>query len=438
MISLAAIRWLADQKAAFLMLDRDGTILIATGPTGPRDARLRRAQALAHISGHALSLTRELIDRKLAAQERNVRNLFDDEGAAIAIAESRERLRYAATIGAVRHLEAQAALAYWGCWRSLQATFPKPDLPRVPQHWQSFGARVSPLTSSPRLSVNPANAMLNYLYAVLESEARLAAVALGLDPGLGVMHADVDARDSLAADLMEAIRPDVDHYVLSWLRGQTLRREWFFEERNGCCRLMGSFVERLSASAPTWAQAIAPIAERVSQVLWSAVTTAKRGSGPATSLTQRNRREAKGGAAAPVERAPQPPRVCGGCGIPVRNTYCPRCGVIASTERMVRVAEQGRRAALAPEAQARMAATRRRHAEAERAWRVTDQPAWLTESVFVAKIQPRLRALSTSDVVSTLGVSRSYANDIRLARCRPHPRHWLALANLAAVGSSTD
>jgi len=32
--------------------------------------------------------------------------------------------------------------------------------------------------------------MLNYLYAVLESEARFAAAALGLDPGLGVLHVD--------------------------------------------------------------------------------------------------------------------------------------------------------------------------------------------------------------------------------------------------------
>jgi hypothetical protein len=29
------------------------------------------------------------------------------------------------------------------------------------------------------------NAILNYLYSVLESETRLAAAALGLDPGLG-------------------------------------------------------------------------------------------------------------------------------------------------------------------------------------------------------------------------------------------------------------
>ena len=38
--------------------------------------------------------------------------------------------------------------------------------------------------------MNPANAMLNYLYAVLESEARLAIAALGLDPGLGFWHVD--------------------------------------------------------------------------------------------------------------------------------------------------------------------------------------------------------------------------------------------------------
>jgi len=48
---------------------------------------------------------------------------------------------------------------------------------------------------------------LNYLYALLEAEARLAAATLGLDPGLGVLHVDTQARDSLACDLMEAARP---------------------------------------------------------------------------------------------------------------------------------------------------------------------------------------------------------------------------------------
>jgi hypothetical protein len=47
MVSLAALRWLADQDAAFVMLDRDGSVLATTGPVRSSDAKLRRAQALA-------------------------------------------------------------------------------------------------------------------------------------------------------------------------------------------------------------------------------------------------------------------------------------------------------------------------------------------------------------------------------------------------------
>src|SRR5438874_2184862 len=70
MISLAALRWLADQDAAFVMLERDGSVLSTTGPVRPSDARLRRAQALADQSGAALRIARELISRKLAGQQQ--------------------------------------------------------------------------------------------------------------------------------------------------------------------------------------------------------------------------------------------------------------------------------------------------------------------------------------------------------------------------------
>jgi CRISPR-associated endonuclease Cas1 len=118
----------------------------------------------------------------------------------------------------IRYLEAQAGHAYWTAWRSVQVAFPKADLLRVPDHWRSFGTRISPLTHSPRLAVNPANSILNYLYAVLESETRLAVAALGLDPGLGFLHFDSRTRDSLALDVLEPIRPKIDAYVLQWLR----------------------------------------------------------------------------------------------------------------------------------------------------------------------------------------------------------------------------
>src|SRR5208337_4007885 len=39
-VSLAAIRWLAEQKASFVMLDRDGSVTATTGPVRSSDVRL--------------------------------------------------------------------------------------------------------------------------------------------------------------------------------------------------------------------------------------------------------------------------------------------------------------------------------------------------------------------------------------------------------------
>ena len=91
--------------------------------------------------------------------------------------------------------------------------------------------------------------MLNYLYALLESESRLALAALGLDPGLGVLHNDLRTRDSLACDLMESIRHE---FLLDWLRRTPLRREWFFEQRDGNCRLMADLASKLSETTHIW------------------------------------------------------------------------------------------------------------------------------------------------------------------------------------------
>ena len=197
-VSLGALRWLADQNASFMMLDRDGSVLITTGPVRSSDAKLRRAQAMALENGAALRISRDLIDRKLAGQERVASDGFGNEPAASAIRRLRSDLAGAQSIETVRLIESQAARVYWSAWRTLPIMFPKSDLRRVPEHWRAFGSRVSALTGSPRLATNPANAILNYLYAMLEAEARLAAATLGLDPGIGVLHVDTPYRDSLA------------------------------------------------------------------------------------------------------------------------------------------------------------------------------------------------------------------------------------------------
>src|SRR5262252_43644 len=118
MVSLAALRWLADQDAAFVMLDRDGSVLLTTGPVRPSDARLRRAQSLAHDSGAALKIALELIREKLVRQERLVRNQLQNNGAADIIARARQALTQAKSSDEIRRHEAHAALAYWSAWHA--------------------------------------------------------------------------------------------------------------------------------------------------------------------------------------------------------------------------------------------------------------------------------------------------------------------------------
>ncbi|HLY59535.1 MAG TPA: CRISPR-associated endonuclease Cas1 [Terriglobia bacterium] len=433
MVSLAALRWLADQDAAFVMLDRDGSVLLTTGPVRPSDAKLRRTQALAYESGMALRIARELIFQKLMGQEQVARDKLRDASVAQTIAETRLALAEAESLEAVAAIEKQAALAYWSGWHSLPVMYPRNDLARIPKHWLTFGARRSPLTGSPRLAVNPLNAILNYLYAVLESEARLAAAALGLDPGLGVMHVDTRTRDSFACDLMEPIRPQVDAYLLDWILREPLRRGWFFEQRDGSCRLMGAFAAMLSETAPTWARAIAPVAEWVTRTLWSGIVRANKQLQPATRLTQGHRREAKGN---PVDfsaiPAPRPPVVCRACGgsIARGSSNCLKCAQTTAKETFLEVAKLGRLATHSPKAEALRGQTQKRQRAAEIAWKPSDKPEWLDERTYCEKILPRLASFSVRAISSALSISVPYASGIRAGRRIPHPRHWQSIAKL--------
>jgi CRISPR-associated endonuclease Cas1 len=435
-ISFAALRWLADQDAAFVMLERNGKVLTATGPVPSSDARLRRAQALALQSGAALRIVRELIDHKIANQAQVARDKLRDSALAQTIEQLRTSVVSAGTIHELHMLESAAAATYWSGWETVPVNFPKSDLPRVPEHWKLFRVRRSPISGSQRLAADPVNAILNYLYALLESEARLAVAALGLDPGLGFLHLDSPSRDSLASDVMEPVRPQVDAFVLDWIARAPLKRKWFFERPDGNCRLMGSFTEQLSETLPMWRIAVAPFAERVVRILWQMTRKSRGTPTPATRLTQRHKREAKGAPPLPVQkRKPQPQNICQGCGSHIRpgKKYCVSCAVATSTERLLDVAQQGRVISVSPEVNARRGEKTREHNRARWGWTASSQPTWLTNEFYETQIQPLLSNIPRSTISSALGVSKTYASEIRAGKSLPHPRHWQKLAEIVGV-----
>jgi CRISPR-associated endonuclease Cas1 len=435
-VTLSALEWLSDQNASFVMLERNGKVHIVTGPVRSSDAKLRRSQALAFGSDVGLHIARELISRKLCGQERTVRNILLNSNTAEEIARVHAALPCAESLDAIRVIEAQAAATYWRAWYSLPIMFPTKSLSRVPEHWRKFGTRKSLLSGSPRLAVNPPNAMLNLLYSLLEAESRLAATALGLDPGLGILHMDTTARDSLACDLMEAVRPEVDAYLLHWTTKQRLNREWFFEQPDGNCRLTAAFARRLCDSAPIWACAVSPIAEWVAQQLWA--STRKRTSHPdlrPTRLTQRRKTEGRGKDFVPSTTAePKIESMCRACGARTRGgEHCRECSRELWSKAMIERAKVGRVVALSADSRRKRSETQMRHGAARREWRLDLNHDRISEEKYQKQIQPKLASVAIGVIARTLGVSVAYAAQIRAGRYLPHPRHWPVLAQLAGA-----
>jgi CRISPR-associated endonuclease Cas1 len=328
-ITFEAARWLRDVGAAYAQIDGGGDVVLISGSVSTDHPPLRRAQALAVYSDSGISVARLLLTDKTDGQAALLPELPATEEARNALRRACRDLAVATSTDRLLTAEAAAATAYWDAWSTVPVPFPKREASQLPAQWLSFGQRHSTLTGSPRRAINPANAILNYLYALLEVEAALACSAVGLDPGLGIFHADRKARDSFALDVMEACRPLVDAYLLTLLRHRTLSRRDFVETSGGNCRLRPRLARELATTAPTWATYLAPVVERTAQAIADAA--AKPFQLP-TSLTGIVRRAAwaprRRTSPRTTPKLPPLPASCRGCGGELPNhkrRYCDSC-----------------------------------------------------------------------------------------------------------------
>jgi CRISPR-associated endonuclease Cas1 len=331
-VSFEALAWLRDVGAAFVHLSRDGR-LVATGAPETTDPRLRRAQALAGQSEAGVELARTWLRRKLEGQHAVLVRLAPAPPVYEAFQVASDDLVLADTINTLVMAERDAALAYWAAWSEMPIRFRRADRERLPVHWSTFGQRTSPLTSAPRLAVNPANAVLNYLYALLEAETRIALFAVGLDPAVGIVHADVRGRDSLALDVMETVRPEIDRHLLDLLKHRGFDPREFIETRRGDCRILPPLTHELGETTERWAKLVAPVAEETARAL--AEAPGSRIERVPTPLTSSNRRLVHG-TRRHLRAAPKPTPPCKRCGRPVPHpdrVYCDVCGALPQSER---------------------------------------------------------------------------------------------------------
>ena len=100
---------------------------------------------------------------------------------------------------------------------------------------QAFPSQLNFTSRNRRPPRDPVNIVLSLCYTLLHFEAMRAAHMAGLDPLIGFYHQPSYGRESLASDLIEGLRPDVDMFVLRLFTEKVLRNDYFGYEKEGAC-----------------------------------------------------------------------------------------------------------------------------------------------------------------------------------------------------------
>lgn len=104
-------------------------------------------------------------------------------------------------------------------------------------YWQAVGGSLPAAYAFASRSRQPAkdifNAGINYLYGMLYSVVEGALFAAGLDPHLGILHADEYNKPTLAFDLIEPFRPWMDRLLIEQCMDRKLKESFFTKNQYG-------------------------------------------------------------------------------------------------------------------------------------------------------------------------------------------------------------
>jgi len=132
-------------------------------------------------------------------------------------------IQRAETLGELRGYEGECATLYFGVMSSL-ITAQQEDF--------IFQQRTK------RPPLDPANAILSFLYAILANDCRSALETVGLDPQVGFLHQLRPGRPSLALDLMEEFRAYLgDRVMLNLINLKQVSKKDFEIRESGEVRM---------------------------------------------------------------------------------------------------------------------------------------------------------------------------------------------------------
>lgn len=224
-LEAALLGHLGDKGIGLLfMTGRQGRPQLLLG-RNHNDATRRVAQTRASLDPiFCLRYARQLVHGKLQEQIEWFGTLRDHyPQARYALTQALRQLREQQTslyeaqnLDSLRGMEGAAAASYFAGLRAV-----------VPPSWNFNDRNRRP----PR---DPFNAILSLTYTLVTAEVAMALHTAGYDPSIGYYHQLSHARESLACDLLEPIRPLADRLCLRLVAQQTLTAEHFNTTDTAC------------------------------------------------------------------------------------------------------------------------------------------------------------------------------------------------------------
>jgi len=318
--------------------------------------------------------------------------------------------------------------------------FTTADTRKVPALWCQYDGRRSVLGkgNSNKKAERPTNAVLNLLYKLVEIEGRLACVAVGLDPGLGALHLDTESRDSLVPDVIEPVRPQVERFVIDLMGQSVFTRKDFIERSDGSIRIGPELAQRLSATLPMWAKAVAPYAEKVAHSYGDVVA------GKWTRRTPLTGRNAK--AAAAVVRARKSDAVAKGRRSAVARAVAPRtdtsraasgfagcidCGGPLDRPRHIRCSTcWDKQPAQSADVRRRRGSAISVARSAQERWARDNPDGVADREDFRRRILPGLKGVPLSQIMAATGCAKATASSYKTGKTTPHPMYWKPLRSI--------
>jgi len=244
-ITFEAMRWLMKHNINLMLLNWNGQLLANVMPEQPKSGKLRVKQYQKYLDSHdrfeiALKIVQTKVEQSLNLLEElskfyesvdfvKIRKSAEKEDLFLLnIMKNSENQDISKSIKQLMTYEGRIAGIYL---ENLTAIFNQlsPEF--------NFTGRKNKSSSRNYNASDEINALLNYGYAILESEIRKSINAIGLDYGVGFLHEISQSRTPLVYDIQELFRWLIDVSVIQLLEEKKIKKSDFIITENYHTRL---------------------------------------------------------------------------------------------------------------------------------------------------------------------------------------------------------